>query len=323
MRIVDCLRESLERGEVTLMVAIDFSRAFDMVDVDLLLRKLCALDFLDAACAWLRSYLSGQPQRVVGPRGELTRPLFRMSGVPQGSLCGPFLFSLFINDLPSACRHSKYHLYTDDFTIFLSGPASEAEEIISRVNENHARISAWAVDNGLSINVRKTQAAWIGSRGFIARMRSVPTSPLILDGEPINLRNNIKLLGVVLDETLSWRAQATTVANRCFVALARLRRHRDCLPRETRLMLVRSLVFPHLDYGAGLLADLLRELTTRMERCMNATLRFVTGISTFDHITPSYVACGLLKYRRRHDYLALCLLASTLRRGGLPARLTA
>ncbi|CAB0040095.1 unnamed protein product [Trichogramma brassicae] len=92
------------------------------------------------------------------------------------------------------------------------------------------------------------------------------------------------------------------------------------LPRRTRLMLVRSLVFPHLDYGAGLLADLSRELTTRMERCMNAALRFVTGISRFDHITPSYVACGLLKYRRRHDYLALCLLASTLRRG-VPAYL--
>ncbi|CAB0033756.1 unnamed protein product [Trichogramma brassicae] len=221
---------------------------------------------------------------------------------------------LMLFDLP--CRHSKHHLYADDFTIFSSGPASEAEAIISRVNEDLACISAWSVDNGLSINVRKTQAAWIGSRSFIARMRSVPTSPLILDGEPINLRDNIKLLGVVLDETLSWRAQVTAAANRCFAALAHLRRHRDCLPQETRLMLVRSLVFPHLDYGAGLLADLSGELTTRMERCMNAALCFVTGVSRFDHITPSYVACGLLKYRRCRDYLALSLLASTLRRGG-------
>ncbi|CAB0039264.1 unnamed protein product [Trichogramma brassicae] len=300
-RIVDCVRESVERGEVTLMVAIDFSRAFDMVDVDLLLRKLCALDFSDAACAWLRSYLSGRPQRVVGT-----------SGVSYPGPCSGRGGSRRV----VSCRHSKHHLYADDFTIFSSGPASEAEAIISRINEDLARISAWAVDNGLSINVRKTQAAWIGSRGFIARMRSVPTSPLILDGEPINLRDNIKLLGVVLDETLSWRAQVTAAANRCFAALARLRHHRDCLPRETRLMLVRSLVFPHLDYGAELLADLSGELTTRMERCMNAALRFVTGVSRFDHITPSYVACGLLKYRRRRDYLALCLLASTLRRGG-------
>ncbi|KAL7307798.1 hypothetical protein TKK_0000120 [Trichogramma kaykai] len=271
------------------MVAIDFSRAFDMVDVDLLLRRLCA---------WT----------------SLTLPAPGCARTCLDDLNA--YWDLGASDPGPSCRHSKYHLYADDFTIFSSGPASEAEAIISRVNEDLAPISAWAVDNGLSINVRKTQAAWIGSRRYIARMRSVSTSPLILDGEPINLRDNIKLLGVVLDETLSWRVQVTATSNRCFAALARLRRHRDCLPRETRLMLVKLLVFPHLDYGARLLADLSEEHTTRMERCINVALRFVTGVSRFDHIPPSYIVCGLLKYRRRRDYLALCLLASTLERGG-------
>ncbi|CAB0031133.1 unnamed protein product, partial [Trichogramma brassicae] len=146
-------------------------------------------------------------------------------------------------------RHCKYHLYADDFTIFASGPVSNAVVIVSRVNEDLARISAWTAANRPSINVRKTQAAWFGSHGYIARMRPTLTPPLLLDGETADVGDTIRLLGIVLNASLSWRVEVI------------------------------------------------------------ATCRTWT-------IEPDYWPTRDNKYRRRRDYLALCLLASTLWRGG-------
>ncbi|KAL7290949.1 hypothetical protein TKK_0015676 [Trichogramma kaykai] len=124
------------------------------------------------------------------------------------------------------------------------------------------------------------------------------------------------------DETLSWREHTNYTGVRCFAALARLRRVGDFLPRGTRLMLVRALVFPHLDYGAGLMAGLPGELLIRLQRCQNAAVRFVMGVRRHEHITPSYVKLRILKLGERRSLLVVCLLANILRRGA-PAYLAA
>ncbi|KAL7290712.1 hypothetical protein TKK_0015464 [Trichogramma kaykai] len=183
------------------------------------------------------------------------------------------------------------------------------------MSDDLARVSRWADENGLTINAKKTQTIWFGSRRYVRRIRAAALPPVRLCGESLAPCDDVKILGCVLDETLTWQEHTNFTAAKCFAALARVRRVVDFLPRRTRLMVVKSLVFPHLDYGARLMAGLSDELSTRLQRCQNAAVRFVTGVSRFEHITPSYVELWILKLERRRGLLSLGLLASVLRHG--------
>ena len=315
VKMVDDFKVAIDKERITLLVAIDFSKAFDVMCIDVLIHKLRLIGFSDSACRWIRSFLFGRSQSTSLPDGTTSEPLGRNSGVPQGSVLGPLLFSLFINDLPSAIRFCKHHLYADDFVIYYSGTFKDIHNIIEKINVDLSNISRWAADNGLGINVNKTQAMWIGSRLYVKKIGALHLPPILLDSKPIDVSDCVKVLGVTLDSTLSWRNQCSATARKSFAALARLRKLHGFLPSSTRLMLIKTLVFPYFDYCAGLFLGLTNDLNTKLTRCKNAAVRFVTGTKIWEHITADYVANHLLSVEARRDYLALCLLVSILKSG--------
>ena len=93
-----------------------------------------------------------------------------------------------------------------------------------------------------------------------------------------------------------------------YAALSRLRKCGDMIPRSTKLMLVKTLIFPLFDYCCGLLLDLSKEHCVKLQRCMNAALRFALGLNRFEHITPAYSTHDLMKFIVRHDFMCVCLL---------------
>ena len=157
------------------------------------------------SCCWIRSFLTGRTQTVVLPDGSTLTPLSRSSGVPQGSVLGPLLFSLFINDLPSALQFCKCHLYANDFVIYCSGSFKDINSIIEKINLDLANVSHWTSDNGLAVNASKTQAMWIGSRGYETKVNILSTPPVLLDGNVIHLSDSLKVLGITIGNSLTWR----------------------------------------------------------------------------------------------------------------------
>ena len=286
--MVDDCRGAINSEYVTILLGFDYTKAFDVVNIGLLVEKLRSIGLSDSACNWFLSYLSGRSQTVVLPNGEVSLPLHRESGVPQGSILGSPCFSLFINDLPPTLMHCKYCLYADDLVNYLSGHISQVENIIEKVNSDIANISQWAPTNGLIINENKTQAIWIGSRGFMSQLRQLTNSPILVNGTVITPCDSLKVLGVTLDNTISWREQCNQTAKKSYAALARLRRKQNLFPASVKMSLIKSLVFPYFDYCAGLFLDLSKELCTKLSSCKNAAVRFVTGTKIFEHITPDY-----------------------------------
>lgn len=134
-------------------IFLDLSKAFDTINHSILLHKLNTYGIRGLANDWIRSYLSGRNQRVLF-NGSLSKQNNISCGVPQGSILGPLLFLLYINDLPLCSKIAKFILFADDTNILFSHHDPKELELI--INSELKYISNWFKENKLSLNVKKT-----------------------------------------------------------------------------------------------------------------------------------------------------------------------
>ena len=147
----------MDKKLTTVLLLLDFSKAFDTVDHDLLYDKLQRqLNFDSSSISLIKSYLAERFQTVCIDEFSSYRLLSK--GVPQGSILGPLLFSLFINDLPDSVKYMMYHLFADDVQIYRSFKQEDSIQSLKEINEDLKLIQNWADGNKLLMNVSKTQA---------------------------------------------------------------------------------------------------------------------------------------------------------------------
>jgi Reverse transcriptase (RNA-dependent DNA polymerase) len=203
------------------------------------------------------------------------------SGVPQGSILSPLLFSLFIDDLSTFLRDSKFHFYADDLQIYLTGKRGNLAGLASRVNSELTVILEWSRVNGLLLNPKKSQAMLIVNRNS---PRVLPQ--IRLGAEPIEWSDNVKDLGIFFDSRLNFSRQVSEVCSKVYGTLHRLRVLRYLTPRHIRLKLCKSLILPLFYYGAVFCTNLREQDARRLEVAFNTCIRYVFNIRRFDHISP-------------------------------------
>ena len=185
----------MDQKKISVIVLLDISKAFDSILHDLMIRKLRKAGLSESACAWFESYLS-QRQQVVKFQNTVSDPL--PLTVPQGSIVGPVLFTLYGNDLFRVPKHCEPLGYVDDTKLFLGFPAGELDDFNSAVNEDLKEISIWCCRNSLLIKPDKTKLLCVGVPQL---MRTLPT-PLpsaIMLGTQIKPVTVAKDLGVYID----------------------------------------------------------------------------------------------------------------------------
>ena len=269
LKTVDDWRQSLDRNEIVGSVFIDLSKAFDSVCHTLLLGKLARYGFGGDSVLWFQDYLLGRRQRVV-IGGEASEWTDVSAGVPQGSILGPLLFSVFVNDLPSALHKCKVMMYADDTTVYYSHlNCLEVQDVLT---EELHHLSSWISRNGLRMNLRKTQFMCLSRKG---REKEAMKLEVQVDNQVLERHDAVKYLGVIVDKQLNWRRHIESVRRKCLSALAVLYRVKRALPPRLRKLLYQSIVLPHLDYCAVVWTECSREDATTLERVQKRGMRFI------------------------------------------------
>ena len=170
LHMTEIWKYALDQGEVVGVLLIDFKKAFDSINHNIMMKKLQGCGVSGPLLRLLENYLQGRSQYVqLNESKSKTRTI--SYGVPQGSLLGPRLFSLYVNDLPSTIKSSEVCLFADDSTFYSIG--SNIEEVIDALNETGKQIFTWCCENKLTIHTGKSEVMLLTNRNFIGPLRPV------------------------------------------------------------------------------------------------------------------------------------------------------
>jgi hypothetical protein len=243
LKLTDDWLEAMDKGLFTRVVMIDLRKAFDVVDHAFLLRKLeiYGLDF--KTLKLLQSYLDGRSQKVCID-GMLSKPLLIESGVPHGSILGPALFLIFPNDLPLTLANN-IGLYADDSTLYTSD--STIPEVEEKLKPDLIDVSTWVKDNKMKLHQSKTKYSTISSCQKLANSSSQSLN-LTFDGETIIQVKSERVLGVYIDNHLTWSTHIEKLHQKLLKRTAVLARVRKYVPTHYRLMLYNASINPLFEY---------------------------------------------------------------------------
>ena len=197
IKLTDQILFDLDQDKVTGVVSVDFKKAFDLVDHQLLLTKLRLYRLGDSTLSWFQSYITDRHQFVT-IHGERSDSLQIKQGVPQGSVLGPILFLLFVNDIPLHLSSSSADIFADDTTITASAHYSNIQSLTDDLNRDLEAVGVWATNNKMLINTDKTKSLLVMGKRITKKLHdnSTPCLNLKINNSEILEVSKLKLLGL-------------------------------------------------------------------------------------------------------------------------------
>lgn len=318
---LDDIVSSVDRGLVTHLTLLDLSKAFDSISFSRLEHKLSSFGIQGHVLHWISSYLNNRYQFTVvnGPTGPLwseARAIY--SGVPQGSILGPLLFSLYIADLPGSVQHCSMQLFADDIQLYYSFPPEDSQSACNKINADLANIYKWAELHSLVLNPDKCQGILFGTKHLRQRVGAFSVE---VAGIGIPLGETVKNLGIIFDSDLTFTRNISGMCQQAYFRLKQLLPFKFLLNSETKLLLCESLVLSVLNYGDVVYGPCISQTDgQRLQKMQNICMRFVTYIPRFSHVTPFIRDFGCLKMQERR-FVHYVVFLSRLLASGRPSYL--
>ena len=196
--LVDNISSNIDNKKHSIGIFLDLSKAFDTIDHQILLRKLQCYGIRGIACDWFKSYLENRVQ-YVSYNTKDSHYMNIMCGVPQGSILGPLLFILYINDIVKVSTVLNPVLFADDTSLFHAH--TDFDTLIKEINEELQKVTTWFHTNKLSLNIKKSNFIMFLPKG---KKYNTDNVKININGNEIKQVNFTKFVGIYIDEHLSW-----------------------------------------------------------------------------------------------------------------------
>ena len=322
LRVVNDLLQASDTGHVSILSLIDLSAAFDTTDHGILINRLhatfgCSGKVLD----WFTSYLTCRTQSVFV--GHESTPSALKCGVPQGSVLGPLLFTLYMQSLSNViCKSGhSYHFFADDSQLHNSSIPSDFLAFVHSFKDCIEDVAEWMSDRKLKMNDDKTELIAIGTKSMINQVTPNLT-PVSISGYDIPFSQSARNLGVFIDETLSMDVHIKYLCRIIFCQLRRLSKIHPFLSTDAANKLAVSFILTRLDYCNSLLAGLSDNKLNELQRIQNHAARIVLRKPMHVSATSMLKTLHWLPVKARIQYKIACLCFQCLCHNTMPSYLS-
>ena len=304
----DYVTMNLSKGNTSACIYLDLARAFDTVNIKILLEKLPSYGITGSSLHLLASYLSHRRHQLKY-KGIVSNQQDVTCGVPQGSVLGPLLFLLYVNDLSSVCGRAKCLLFADDTAVLYS--ASNVNELQRIVSESFPKITEWLHANRLSLSISKTYYQVYSAQS--------PCDDLVIPVNSTCLKRaqTVKYLGVLVDENLRFKSHIGKVSGIVSRNLGIISRARYLLGRKQLLLLYNALILPYLTYCLVIWGSNYQSTLQPVILLQKRAIRLIAGAGRISHTSPLFRELKVLKVADLLSFQLLLVLHDFLR-GQLP-----
>ena len=304
--------KAIDDNACVILVLLDLSAAFDTVDHQILLTRLkYRYGVKGNALAWMCSYLSNRLQYVRVANDCLSKHKLAC-GVPQGSVLGPILYSMYTAPIADVIkrRGMGFHFYADDTQIYMSFNPADALQSKSLIEKCIQDVQLWMVANKLKLNWDKTELLVLTAR----QRPQPPLDSITIGADVIKASKSAKNIGVWLDSVLSMDVQINNICKTAFFHLRNIAKIRKFLTHRQCEILIHAFISSKLDYCNVLLSGLQQSQINRLQHVQNAAARLLTATSRYEHayVTPVLRSLHWLPESARIDFKILLLVFKVL-----------
>ena len=289
IEIIDGIKNDIDKGDITIGTYLDLKKAFDTVNHPILFEKLYHYGVRGNALEFFKSYLSNRKQYVScnNTSSHITTIEY---GVPQGSVLGPLLFIIYVNDIVNAVQGMKIRLFADDTAFFIHG--KDVDMIYNKMRDCLVRLSNWFKCNRLTLHLDKTcYSIYHGPKKKIPRRYD----KISIDGHIIHREHKIKYLGLIIDETLSWRDHVDYIIASLSKFYGIFNKIKLLVPKKYKLAIYDAYVYSKIRYGIEIYGSLNVTLRKRLQIVSNKLLKILFCMSPFHSTNQLHKGLDILQ----------------------------